>query len=162
MGDLVRSAVGYAVAVAMIVGGFKFYKMQLKAEIDANDATMNPDEYPYGSYSLNREARGAEQLATGDVIAIYQPASKPVDHRVTRVVAVEGQKIEITPKLVKVDGKPTTLMADGQSVAEFRVPRGCVFVLSDKSIVFSSFEPGIGDSMRIGPVPFYHFMGKIK
>ncbi|HYG74351.1 MAG TPA: S26 family signal peptidase [Planctomycetota bacterium] len=162
MGDIVRAAIGYLVVVALIIIAFKFFKSHEKAVIDPNDGSMNAEEYSYGSYSIDKTPLAITDLKSGDVVAIYQPQSKPVDHRVARVVAIEGQRVEIVQKSVKVDGKPTPFKGDGINFScEFRVPKGCMYVMCDKPAVFPN-EPGIGDSLRIGPVPFFYFMGKLK
>jgi signal peptidase I len=162
VGDLIRSIIGYAITIALIVGGFKFYKYQAKATIDANDQSMKAEEYPYGNYAVNNRGLSISDYRVGDVVAYYLSA-KPAEHRVARIVAVEGQKVEVsqTTKLVKVDGKATTYKLDGADVSfqDWRVPRGCVFVLSDKPGFWQ--EPGIGDSTKVGPVPYYNLLGKL-
>jgi len=162
VGDIIRSAIGYAITIGLIVGGFYFYKIQLKATIDPNDQSMRPEEYPYGNYAVNNKGISIADYKAGDVVAFYLSA-KPDQHRVGRVVAVEGQRVEVSMpnKLVKVDGKATTYKLENADMyfPEWRVPRGCVFVLSDKPAVWT--EAGIGDSTKVGPVPYYNLLGKL-
>ena len=162
MGDLIRSIIGYALTIALIIGGFKLYKAQDKAYIDPNDHSMKPDEYSTGSHSLNTSPLSIEDYKQGDVVA-FKLFVKPDEHRVARVVALEGQRVEVVNKQVKVDGKTTAFKVDigDWAFPEIRVPRGCVFLISDVTSFWSTTDPGIGDSMRIGPVPYFNLLGKL-
>jgi hypothetical protein len=162
VGDLIRSIIGYAITIAMIVGGFKFYKTQEKAYLDANDHSMRAEEYSSGGYSLDTKGLSMEDYKVGDVVA-FRLFAKPDEHRIGRIVALEGQKIEVVNKTVKVDGKSTLYKVDLPDwvFPDIRVPRGCAFILSDVSSFWSTTEAGIGDSMRIGPIPYYSLMGKL-
>lgn len=162
MGDLVRSIIGYAITIALIIGGFRLYKLQDKAYIDPNDHSMKPEEYGVGGHALTTTGLSIDDYKQGDVVA-FKLFAKPDEHRVARVVAVEGQRVEVVNKQVKVEGKTTAFKVDIPDWAfpEMRVPRGCVFLISDVSSFWSTTEPGVGDSMRIGPVPFYNLLGKL-
>jgi hypothetical protein len=122
---------------------------------------MKADEYPYGNHSLDSRGLSIADYKVGDVVAFYM-FSKPDQHRVARIVAVEGQRVEIN-KVVKVDGKATTWKLENPEwqFPEIRVPRGCVYLLSDKPGFWTTTEAGIGDSTKIGPVPYCNLLGKL-
>jgi signal peptidase I len=153
--DLIRSAIGYALVVAIIVGVAKLYKSQSKVVIDPNDHSMRPEEYPYGSYGLNTHVLKATDYNVGDVVAYYVPEKNT--ERVGRVVAREGQLVEAeNGKNARVDGQTTNFKLDHKdmSIPEVRVPRGCLFIMHDK--------PSQGeDSVQVGPIPYYSIKGKL-
>jgi signal peptidase I len=153
--DLIRSAIGYAVVIAIIIGVAKLYKSQTKVVIDANDHSMRPEEYPYGSYSLKTDILKASDYQPGDVVAYYVPG-KPAE-RVGRVVALEGQTIEGEgSKNARVNGQTTAFKIDNKDwfIPEIRVPRGCLYIMHDK--------PYQGeDSIQVGPIPYYNIKGKL-
>jgi signal peptidase I len=153
--DLIRSAIGYAIVIAIIVGVTKLYKSQTKVVIDPNDHSMKPEEYPYGSYSLKTDVLKSTDFQVGDVVAYYVPG-KPAE-RVGRVVAQEGQLVEVEiNKNARVDGQTTNFKSDQREIStpEIRVPRGCLFIMHDKSYQGE-------DSIQVGPIPYYNIKGKL-
>lgn len=168
MGDLIRSAVIYALVVALLIGVFKLLKMHERITIDPNDQSMDAQEYPNGGYRIKAGPPRAEEYKAGetcDVVAYWIPGSPDTD-RVARVLALPGEKVEMerktpgdqkSPVVVKVNGKPV-LRFNIDNMAwrfpEIVVPRGCLFLLADK--------PSVGqDSMKAGPVPYYCIRGKL-
>jgi signal peptidase I len=153
--DLIRSAIGYIVVIAIIVGVAKLYKSQNKVVIDPNDHSMRPEEYPYGSYSLKTDVLKPTDFDVGDVVAFYVPGKNT--ERVGRVVARQGQLVEAeNGKTARVDGQTTNYKLDHKdlNIPEIRVPRGCLFIMHDK--------PSQGeDSVNFGPIPYYNIKGKL-
>jgi type IV secretory pathway protease TraF len=73
---------------------------------------------------------------------------------VARIIATEGQRVEVQEKAVLVDGSPVTYGTKNTSTSivtpELTVPRGCIFLLCDDYGKSGSFEQ---DSRRFGPIP---------
>ena len=153
MNDLIRTVLAYAVVMAIIIGCAKFYKTQNKVKIDPSDSSM---DIGYGNFSLDTSILGVSDLNAGELVAFYVPG-KPESCRVARVVALEGQHVEVTQGAVKVNGKPSVKFPAMKAfnVPEVRIPRGCVYLLADKPAETE-------DSFKVGPVPFSSLKGRVK
>jgi signal peptidase I len=150
--ELIRTAIGYGLVLGMILLGFYLYRdNRIKVEIDASDHSMAP-EYVSGTYKID----AATPILPGDAVAFALP-DKPDELRVSRVVALEGSRVEIdaTGK-VSVDGKASkNISSSTLKPVDLRVPRGCAYLLADSM--------GMGtDSTKLGPVPLFQIAGKLK
>jgi len=148
--ELIRTILIYAAVLGMILLGFYLYKeSRYKVQIDATDRSMSP-EYQTGGYSV---MSGAIQV--GDAVAFATP-DKPEEWRVARVVALSGQRVEIDANgVVKVDGAASARKCDSLiRPLQFKVPSASVFILTD--------QPNYVDSSKLGPVPLYQVIGKLK
>ena len=154
MTGLLQNVILYVVVIAIIVVGFKFYKNSSQAVIDPTDRSMLP-AYPYGSYKLDTSLVKTSDLKPGDVVS-YWLTNAPSTYRVARVVALEGDRIEIADGLVKINGvaSPYRLDQPDRRFPEVKVPRGCVYLLCEASAA------GV-DSIKLGPVPFYQVIGRL-
>jgi signal peptidase I len=150
--ELIRTAIGYGLVLGMILLGFYLYREnRVKVEIDVSDHSMSP-EYISGTYKIDT----ASPIAVGDAVAFGLP-DKPDELRVSRVVALEGSRIEVDAVgKVTVDGKACRNMSGSTlKPLDFRVPRGCAYLLADSM--------GVGmDSSKLGPIPLFQIAGKLK
>jgi signal peptidase I len=168
VGNLIRTALAYAVVVAGIMGAAWLFKGHLRAYVDPTDGSMDVGQYPPGNYTLQSLCTKAEDFKGGDggdVVAYWVPG-KPEGHRVARVIGVAGDKISIERQkpgdtssllVVNVNGKVLSKFSferDEMLFPEITVPRGCLFLMADKPIQAA-------DSLTIGPVPLYCILGKV-
>lgn len=153
MKEMVNQLVLFAFMLALIIGGEKLYKSKQTVPILPTDNSMSPADFPPGNYKVDVKTYEASQLKSGDVIGFRIPG-EPSQQRIARVAAVEGQRISGDGKTVLVDGKPLPFQTDPRRISEFRIPRGCVYVLSD-SFAHAS------DSGFFGPLASAHIIGRI-
>jgi len=149
--ELVRTILIYVAVLALIVGGFYLFKQnRYKIQMEATDRSMSP-EYQTGSYNVITGAA----IQADDAVVFALP-EKPDEWRAGRVVAMAGARVEIDEKgLVKVNGAAHRTKCESQiRPVEFVVPAACVFVLTD--------QPGYIDSVKLGPIPLYQVIGKLK
>ena len=150
MHELIRTLLVYAAVLAMILGGFYLFKQNRnKVQIDATDRSMSP-EYQTGSYNVM-----SGTIQVGDAVAFATP-DKPDEWRIARVIALSGQRVEIDATGgVKVDGtaKPQKCESPARPL-EIQVPAASAFLLTDQT--------GAVDSSKLGPVPLYQIIGKLK
>ena len=156
MKDTIRTFILCVVIVGVIVFGFKFAKGRAEALIEPNDHSMDP-VYPPGNHRMDTSLYTVSQLSVGDVIA-YWLSDSPDKYRVARVVALEGDRVKIVQGALVVNSVNTPHKVGQVSLQapEFRIPRGCVFVVAD-DINYNAV-----DSMQIGPVPFCQVIGRLK
>jgi hypothetical protein len=161
--EIVRSIIVFVLTMGMIVGGFKLFKSQhSKVVLDPSDYSMNADVLAPGKYSIDLKVSSISDLKAGDTVAYYLPG-RPSEYRFGHIAALEGERIEVSPAAVKVGGKTTSYKVEKAewTFPEMVVPRGCVFIIADKSTAWANDPPEVGDSMKIGPVPFYAIAGKV-
>jgi signal peptidase I len=140
--------------IAFIIGVFKLYKYRDTVTIDATDFSMDQLTCPQGTHRVDVYVTDPKKFATGDLIAFYLPGQHQ-DVRVSKVVAVEGQRVEITADQVLIDGKPSKFPTGSAKFPEIIVPRDTVYVICD--------QPQNGnDSITMGPLPSYMIYGKLK
>jgi type IV secretory pathway protease TraF len=142
------------VAIAVIIGVGKLLKLHERVTIDATDQSVDQVDFPPGAYSVNTYLTPS-QYQQGDMVAFYIPGQ--ADAKVARVVATEGQMVELNGQNVLVDGKPTKYSAGYPLVklAPFKVPHACVYLVCDKPMYGK-------DSTQLGPIPSYSIFGKLK
>lgn len=146
----------FALLLGLIIGGEKFYKSRHAVTVAATDASMNVAEFPSGSYSLDVRLQDVSQLKPGDVIAFRMPGETSSE-KLGRVAAIQGQRVSSVVKGgLLVDNAPPPFTTDGtRTIPEFRVPRGCVFVVIDNPLNGS-------DSANFGPLPLQQIIGIVK
>ena len=158
MKEAVSILLRVAVISLLVLAGFWLYKHSTRAAIELGDQSMDKVSFPEGGYSVNTSITSISGLKSGDVVAYRVPRADPPVTRIARVIGVEGNKVEVTPKDVLVNGKSFGRkfeLAPSWVVPELKVPRGCVYLLAD--------NPFIGvDSKQLGPVPFSFVIGTVK
>lgn len=155
MKETIHMLIMFALLLALIIGGEKFFKNRHAYTLAPTDASMNPADFPAGSYKLDVRILDVNQIQVGDVVAFRTPGETTVE-RIARVVAVQGQSVSSTPKNgILVDNAAPSFNTDNtRSLPEIRVPRGCVFVVCDSPMNGS-------DSMSFGPLPVQQIIGKV-
>lgn len=155
MNDMARTIVLYALLIGMIVGVFKLYKNHEQAEIDRGDSSMF-SSYPPGTYKLDTTIVSCAGLKAGDGVA-YHPSTAPGTLRVARVVAREGDRVQIDGASVRVNGTVVPGVTDRTDVQipSLEIPRGCVFLLAERS-------GSAQDSLVTGPVPMAQIAWRLK
>ena len=181
-------ALGVALLLALVirtfvVQAFKIPSGSMKETLQIGDHILVNKflfgarlEIPFSQQSLGR-LPGIRKPRPGDVIVFIPPQDRSLDY-IKRVVAVEGQTIEVHGHRVFIDGQPSDpghihlhgppppddprfrvpcgSLAGGTSAANcgpFTVPPGHVFVMGDNRE--QSF-----DSRFWGPVPISDVKGK--
>ena len=142
-------------AVAVIVGIGKLFKLHDRVTIDATDQSVDQNDFASGSYSVNTYLTPS-QYQMGDMVAFYSGQAEP---KMARVVATEGQLVELTGSSVLVE-KNKTKYGSGYppvKLPPFKVPHGCIYVICDKPM-YSNGK----DSTQLGPIPSYAVFGKLK
>jgi len=145
----------FALLLGLIIGGEKFFKHRHAYTLSATDASMNPADFPPGSYKLDVRILDVNQIKVGDVIAFRLPGETTVE-RMGRVAATQGQRISSTPKVgILVDNAAPPFNTDNtRLMPEIRVPGGCVFVVCDSPLNGT-------DSVNFGPLPVQQIIGKV-
>jgi signal peptidase I len=119
---------------------------------EAADKQFNEPELKMGTWRLGHEPSMGASLQVGMFVVFRVRGSD--GPRVSRVVATEGQKVEVRGEEVLVDGTavpcPTKNARSRFDVPEITVPRGCVFVVNDLRGKGPSSEY---DSRFLGPIP---------
>jgi signal peptidase I len=154
MKEMINQLALFAFMLALIIGGEKLYKSRQSVSILPTDNSMSSADFPPGSYKVDNTIVEASQLKSGDAVGFRVPG-EPSQQRIARVAAVEGQRISGDGKSVLVDGNPLPFQTDGRRIPEFRIPRGCVYVLSDN---FAHAN----DSGFFGPLASVHIIGRVK
>jgi signal peptidase I len=94
----------------------------------------------------------ADTVQQGMFVVYKRPGDG--DRHAGRVVAVEGQRVEVQEKHVLVDGANYDIKGTSKTnvaeTPEVLVPRHCVFVLCDERARVGSAET---DSRTLGPIP---------
>jgi len=153
--EVVSILIKVAVVAGIVLGGFWLFKNSTRATVQ-DDKSMDPVTFPEGGYGVNTHIDRISQLKSGDVVA-YHPPKNSAETRVARVIGVEGNRVEVTPDAVLVNGTPfpSKFLTAKWTIPETRVPRGCVYVLADNP--FSGV-----DSKQFGPLPFSFVIGTVK
>lgn len=119
---------------------------------DTNDKQFNDPELKMGTWRLGRLPSRGAPLETGLFVVFRMRGAER--SLVSRIVAVEGQKVEVRADEVLVDGQaipaPKGAGKSRFDVPEIVVPRGCVFCVNDLRAKGASAEC---DSRRFGPIP---------
>jgi signal peptidase I len=139
--------VAAALAILWYCVNFDIYKTD-----DPPDKQFNEPELKVGVWRLGHQPNMGADLQVG-MFAVYKVPGSEL-RRVARVVAMEGQKVEVKGEEVIVDGSaiqnPTRQNRSRFDVPELTVPRRCVFVVSDLRSKGASADY---DSRGLGPIP---------
>src|SRR5215468_4272558 len=150
----------FVVQAFKIPSGSMLPTLQVGDHILVNKFIYGPRlEIPLTQLSLGR-LPGLRKPKPGDVIVFIWPKDRSKDF-IKRVIAVEGQTVEVRNKQVSIDGKPwddphaTFSPGHGQSdnSGPFTVPAGHVFVMGDN-------RDQSYDSRFWGPVPIADIKGE--
>jgi signal peptidase I len=150
----------FVVQAFKIPSGSMLPTLQIGDHILVNKFIYGPRlEIPLTQTSLG-QLPGLRKPMPGDVVVFIWPKDRSKDF-IKRVIAVEGQTVEVRSKQVYVDGKPwddphaTWAPGHGQSdnSGPFTVPPGHVFVMGDN-------RDQSYDSRFWGPVPMSDIKGK--
>jgi type IV secretory pathway protease TraF len=114
----------------------------------------NEPEVEQGVWRVGHLTDPIEPGTNGQTYVVFK---RPGDsaHHLARVVAREGQRVQVTDKDLLVDGQPYEVLGVKNKtslaeVPELVVPRGCLFVISDNRSRRGSVE---NDSRSFGPIP---------
>ena len=165
-------ALGVALVLALVIrtfvvqafkipSGSMLPTLQIGDHILVNKFLYGPRfEIPLTQWSLGR-LPGLRKPHQGDVIVFIWPKDRSKDF-IKRVVATEGQTIEVRNKQVFIDSKPwddphatwgTQRAAQGDSYGPYKVPPETVFVMGDN-------RDQSYDSRFWGPVPIADIKGE--
>jgi len=92
----------------------------------------------------------------GTVVA-FAPPGRDQTPTVTRAVAIPGDEVEVKDHLIRVNGTPassSTRTSPAETIKKFRIPRGYVYLLTDR--------PDGPDSTTLGPLPLWRVLGSVK
>ena len=156
MSEIISAVVKFVVISVIVLGCFWLFKHRTRASIEQGDKSMDTTAFPEGGYSVDTSIETVAGIRSGNYVA-YRLPKDPATTRIARVIGVEGNRIELTATEVRVNDAALTKRteANGWTIPETLVPRGCVYVLADDT--FSGV-----DSRQIGPVPFTYIVGTVK
>jgi signal peptidase I len=151
----------FVVQAFKIPSGSMLPTLQIGDHILVNKFVYGPRlEIPLTQLSLG-QLPGIRRPRPGDVVVFVWPKDRTKDF-IKRVVAVEGQTLEIRDKQVYLDGKPwddphatysASRGAPSDSMGAITVPPGTVFVMGDN-------RDQSYDSRFWGPVPIADIKGQ--
>lgn len=157
----VAKALLLLVVISAVLRAFVFHPYRIP------DQGMQSGLYPGDFLLASKLSYKMDKPAVGDLVLITNPI-KIGEKLVSRIVAIEGQTVEISGKTVYVDGEPFKEFETAQhkdyrilppdfSTRDYmppqQVPPGHIFVLGDNR---DSSE----DSRSFGPVPNSGILGK--
>ena len=143
-----------AIVIALLIRNFVFTLVN----VDGN--SMNPTLTNGDKLYVSRIMYKPK---VGDIIILHPPQSYNTPY-VKRIVALEGQVVDIKPEegAIYVDGEKLEedyvtgpLSSGGNLEYPFEVPKECVFVMGD-----NRNPGGSTDSRLLGPIPVKNIMGK--
>ncbi len=144
------------------------YALQAKASgrllwLGANSPSMEPT-LESGEYFLADATYYRTRLPSRGEVAVYKHPRQPDSHLINRIVAVEGDRIEVKNGHAIVNGmfveEPYVELASGAppaEMSEIRVPPGHVFVMGDNRAT----RLASGGSMAHELVPVSHLIGRV-
>src|SRR5437867_772935 len=151
----------FVVQAFKIPSGSMLPTLQIGDHILVNKFVYGPRlEVPLTQFSLG-QLPGLRKPHPGDVVVFIWPKDRAKDF-IKRVVAVEGETIEVRNRQVYVDGKPrddahaswaSQRAGPGEHYGPFTVPPGYVFVMGDN-------RDQSYDSRFWGPVPMSDIKGQ--
>lgn len=143
-----------AIVIALLIRNFVF------TLVNVDGSSMNPTLTNGDKLYVSRIMYKPK---TGDIIILHPPQSYNTPY-VKRIVALEGQVVDIKPEegAIYVDGEKLEedyvtgpLSSGGNLEYPFEVPKDCVFVMGD-----NRNPGGSTDSRLLGPIPVKNIMGK--
>jgi signal peptidase I len=150
----------FVVQAFKIPSGSMLPTLQIGDHILVNKFVYGPRlEIPLTQISLAR-LPGLRKPAPGDVVVFIWPKDRSKDF-IKRVIAVEGETIEVRQKQIYINGRPrddphasySPRPASGDSYGPYIVPPGSVFVMGDN-------RDQSYDSRFWGPVPIADIKGE--
>jgi signal peptidase I len=151
----------FVVQAFKIPSGSMLPTLQIGDHILVNKFIYGPRlEIPLTQMSLG-QLPGVRHPAPGDIVVFVWPKDRSKDF-IKRVIAIEGQTIEIRERTVYIDGKPfddphatytQQRVRPNETYGPFTVPPGYVFVMGDN-------RDQSYDSRFWGPVPVGDIKGK--
>ena len=150
----------FVVQAFKIPSGSMLPTLQIGDHILVNKFVYGPRlEIPLTQISLAR-LPGLRKPAPGDVVVFIWPKDRSKDF-IKRVIAVEGETIEVRQKQIYINGRPrddphasySPRPASGDSYGPYSVPPGSVFVMGDN-------RDQSYDSRFWGPVPIADIKGE--
>lgn len=143
-----------AIVIALLIRNFVF------TLVNVDGSSMNPTLTNGDKLYVSRIMYKPK---AGDIIILHPPQSYNTPY-VKRIVALEGQVVDIKPEegAIYVDGEKLEedyvtgpLSSGGNLEYPFEVPKDCVFVMGD-----NRNPGGSTDSRLLGPIPVKNIMGK--
>lgn len=143
-----------AIVIALLIRNFVF------TLVNVDGSSMNPTLTNGDKLYVSRIMYKPK---VGDIIILHPPQSYNTPY-VKRIVALEGQVVDIKPEegAIYVDGEKLEedyvtgpLSSGGNLEYPFEVPKDCVFVMGD-----NRNPGGSTDSRLLGPIPVKNIMGK--
>ena len=126
--------------------------------VKVEGTSMTPELADQERIFVNKFLYRLEPIERGDIVVFHYPRD-PSKSFIKRVIGVAGDRIRIDAGEVRVDGKAleedyvSPAYADQRSMAEFKVPPHCYFVLGDHRAMSN-------DSRDFGPVDAGYIYGK--
>lgn len=143
-----------AIVIALLIRNFVF------TLVNVDGSSMNPTLQNGDKLYVTRFMY---KPAAGDIIILHPPQSYDTPY-VKRIVALEGQVVDIKPEegAIYIDGEKLEedyvtgpLSTGGNMTYPYEVPKDCVFVMGD-----NRNPGGSTDSRILGPIPVKNIMGK--
>lgn len=139
----------FAIAIALVIRMFVFEMVAV------HQSSMYPTLQDGQHIGIFRLAYAVSEPECGDIVVIKINEEK---NYVKRVIATEGQKVEIIQNTVYVDGEPLEeeYISDELVYADYGpivVPEDSIFVMGDN-------RPNSIDSRAIGCLPVENIIGK--
>lgn len=161
--DEEASLARWLIETVALVGLAFLFAMTIRAAVaeafEVPSGSMEPTIMTHDRILAEKVSPRFSAPSVGDVVVIKNPTGGQIPF-VKRVIALQGQSIDIRDHTVWVDGKkldePYTrgLPSDPQSVSlPVTVPSGCVWVMGDN-------RTDSGDSRTFGAVPVSSVIGK--
>ena len=124
-------------------------------KVIVRDHSMEPTFLPGDRLLVDPGAYRTDPVLRDDLVVIADPAREE-RRLLKRVVGVAGDFVRVTREGIERVARPTgeTAAAPNGALEEFEVPRGHVFVLSDR-------RQNTRDSRRFGPVPVSSVVGRV-
>ena len=141
--------VGAAVGIVILLTGEKPV-----VEVPAIDNSMRP---AIGEETIFTVDTSWLDKPSRDAIVAFVPPGKSGSTSVARVVALEGDSLEVRNRKLFVNGatnKSINKSMSMEAAPKFKCPRDCVYVLIDRS-------RGSADSSKFGPLPLWRVLGSI-
>jgi signal peptidase I len=126
--------------------------------VKVEGTSMTPELADQERIFVNKFLYRLEPIERGDIVVFHYPRD-PSKSFIKRVIGLAGDRIRIDAGEVRVDGKAleedyvSPAYADQRSMAEFKVPPHCYFVLGDHRAMSN-------DSRDFGPVDAGYIYGK--
>lgn len=150
-------SIAVAVLLVVLLHQFVFNLSNVKGH--SMEPTLRENEWVF----VNKIATYAASMQRGDIVILKNPVPESGDHLylVKRVVAVGGDRVEVSGGKLYVNGQPVEESYTDSAIEDGRygpitVAPGCYFVMGD-----NRHRNGSLDSRTFGPVPERMVMGRV-